>query len=220
VAVSYIPTTDSGLDDWSANFATLITGDPGLYGLDALAAAAIQDAYDVYHAAYLLGGSINRVPVNPSTRTPVTVAAKDAAKVAGRTLWRTYAAQIRLNPGVTNEDKIALGLNLPNNSPSNIPAPTSWPILQVMKYQDSTLGFGKAKAPGALYAQLVATPSAMVITSPDDQPIPFLLTKVPTQIVFDSGAAGKVAYMWARWVTRRGLVGPWSDGITATIMGG
>ena len=229
MAVSYIPVTDSGLNEWGDNFATLITADPTRYGLDSVAAAAIQSAQDTYAAAFALGGSIGRVPVNPSARSPVTVAAKDAAKLAARSLFRTYSAQIRINPGVSNDDKIALGLNLPNNSPSPIPAPVSWPVLSVLsggplsfvvKYHDSIIGVGKAKAAGAMQGQLVATPSATPILAPDDQPIPFLLTKVPTQITFDSSAGGKVCYMWARWVTRRGLVGPWSDGITATVMAG
>lgn len=229
MATNYIPSTDSGLVDWGDNFATLITADPPRYGLDTTAALAIQSAQDTYAAAFALGGSIGRVPVNPTARSPVTVAAKDAAKVAARTLFRTYAAQIRLNPGVTNDDKIALGLNLPNNNPSPIPVPASWPVLSVLsggplsltlKYHDSTIGVGKAKAAGVLQMQLVATPSATPIASPDGQPIRFLVTKVPQLLVFDSGDGDKTAYMWGRWVTRRGLVGPWSDGITATIMGG
>ena len=229
VAVNYIPATDSGLNDWGDNFATLITADPPRYGLDSAAALAIQTAQDTYAAAFALGGSTNRVPVNPSTRSPVTVSAKDAAKVAARGLFRTYAAQIRLDPGVTNSDKIALGLNLPNNSPAPIPTPVSWPVLSVLsggplslvlKYHDSIIGTGKAKAAGALQCQLVATPSATAITSPDGQPIRALLTKVPTQVVFGSEDGGKVCYIWGRWVTRRGLVGPWSDGLTATIMAG
>lgn len=229
MAVNYIPTTDSGLVDWGDNFASLITADPPLYGLDVMAAAAIQSAQDVYAAAFALGGSINRVPVNPTERSPVTVAAKDSAKVAARTLFRTYASQIRLNPGVTNEDKVALGLNLPNNSPSPIPSPTSWPVLSILsggplsftlKYHDSVIGVGKAKAAGVMQMQLVASPSATPIVSPDAQPIRFLVTKVPQLLVFDSGDGGKDCYLWGRWVTRRGLVGPWSDGIVATIMAG
>lgn len=229
MAVNYIPTTDGGLVDWGLNFSDLITATPAAYGLDAADALAIQTSFDTYDAAFALGGSINRVPVNPTARSPVTVAAKDAAKVAFRTLARTYASQIRLNPGVTNGDKIALGLNLPNNSPSPIPVPTSWPVLSILsggplsftlKYSDSIIGTGKAKAAGALQMQLVASPSDTPITSPDAQPIRFLVTRVPQLIVFDSGDGGKDCYLWGRWVTRRGLVGPWSDGIVATIMAG
>lgn len=231
MALPYIPTTDSGLDAWAANFSSLITAAPATYGLDSVDAAAIQTAYDTYHAAYLLGGTAppNRTPVNPSTRTPVTVAAKDSAKIAGRILWRTYASQIRINPGVTDADKIALGLNLPSSGGTPIPAPTSFPLLSfvsggvlthVFSYKDSDIPTGKAKAPGAVQMQLMAKVADTPSTGPDAWPLKLLVTKSPFIVEWESGDAGKVATYAARWATRRGLVGPWSALSSFTIQSG
>ena len=231
MATPYIPAQDQALDAWAANFAALITTNPALYGTDAIAAASIQAARDLYHGAYLLGGLTappNPQPVNPSTRTPVTVAAKDTAKLAGRLLWRSYAAQIRLNPGVMPSDKIALGLNLPNNSPSQIPAPVTWPILQfisagplthVLTYVDSMAGVGKAKPAGAVAALLFATPAVAVETNPENLAYNSSQTKSPLQVQWPPPDAGKIASYAARWVTRTGLEGPWGPITSATIVG-
>ena len=230
MAGSYIPSTDSGLDAWAANFATLITAAPPTYGLDALAAAAIQAAYDTYHAAYVLGGTAppHRTPVTPASRTPVTVAAKDSAKIAGRILWRSYAAQIRVNPGVTDADKLALGLNLPSSGGTPVPIPTSFPLLtflsgspltHLFSYKDSDVPTGKAKAPGAIQMQLAALVAVSAGTDPDTWPVKQYPTKSPFQVAWDSGDAGKVATYAARWATRTGLVGPWSALSHFTIVG-
>lgn len=227
MAANYIPATDAGLDSWGANFASLITAAPATYGLDAVAALAIQNAQDTYHAAFLVGGSTNRVPNNPTTYSPTTVAAKDAAKIAARSLFRAYASQIRLNPGVTNGDKIALGLNLPNNVPSPIPAPTSFPLLTFLSgtalahqfsYKDSDTPVGKAKAPGAVQMQLYGNTSPTVVTDPAALLLHDVVTKSPFLVLWDSSDGGKIAYYAARWVTRRGLVGPWSAITAQTVL--
>jgi hypothetical protein len=158
----------------------------------------------------------------------VTVAAKDAARVVANGVSRTYAAQIRINPGVTNENKIALGLNLPNNAGSPIPAPTTFPMLTFLSaaplthqfsYKDSGTPSVKAKAAGAVQMQLMAVASATVITDPDALPLKQVVTKSPFLVEWQSGDIGKPAYYAARWVTRRGLVSPWSEISAVTVVG-
>lgn len=231
MAAPYIPTQDGSLDDWATNFASLITAAPATYGLDSTAALAIQTARDAYHDAYLLGGMTPPPmphPVNPTTRTPITVAAKNSAKLAGTALWRTYASQIRINPGVSDADKLALRLNLPNNSPSPVPEPVTWPNIMVLsngplsavlKWQDSGTGIGKAKAPGVIQAQIFVGFGTTPKTDLADLALYTQLTKVPSQIMWPGDQAGKIASIAGRWVTRTGLEGPYSPIITTTVIG-
>jgi len=58
VVAPYIPPTSSGLDGFAANFSTLISAAPATYGLTAGDATAIATATALYHAAYLLGGTL------------------------------------------------------------------------------------------------------------------------------------------------------------------
>lgn len=229
MSAPYIPPTTSGFDTWGANFSALITADPTRYGLDSLAAASIQSAYDLFHVQYLLAGTTmpHNVPVNPSTRTPVTVAAMRTQLGASRAIYRTYASQIRINPGVTNDDKVALGLNLPNTSPTPVPQPVSYPLLSFLSagplthtfsYKDSDTPDGKAKPQGVVQMQLVGEATETVVVDPDTLPPLTPQTKSPFMITWFPGDGSKTAYYASRWVTRRGLVGPWSPIAAALIL--
>lgn len=224
----YIPARDVDLVPWATNFADLITADPGLYGLDSTIAATIQAAVDAFDSAYTIA-------TNPSTRTPVTVAAKDTAKQAMLPIVRTYASQIRINPGVADADKIALGLNLPNNNPSPIPAPATAPVLTitsaiplraVVKFRDEVASpTSRAKAPNAIGCEIWLGIDSIPLTDPNDCQYYGSAVKVPFAIDFDPSAVGKTFTLFGRWVNRAGsvgnnfaLTGPWSSAVGQTVI--
>lgn len=220
MAAPYIPPKDADLAAWAENFSDLITANPTTYGLQAADAVVIAAANAPWQAAYL-------VAVNPGTRTTVTIAAKNAAKVAFITLARTYASQIRINPGVANADKLDLGLNLPNNSPSPIPPPATWPILAVptagpalheIRFADSSSPASRAKPPLVVQMQLFRGVGVAPIVDPALTQFLAGVTKNPYQSVFtDPTDAGKVATYFARWLNRNGEVGPWSAPVSMIV---
>lgn len=237
-AQPYIPTTTSGLDVWSQNFAALISAAPATYGLTPTDAGVIQAVVDAFHASYLLAGTTappNPVPVSPSTRTPVTVAAMRSQMVTTVGTIRTFAQIITRNPGVANADKLSLGLNLPNTAPSPVPVPASYPLLSLLQsthlqhqfsYKDSLTPVGKRKAFGAVQLQLVGVLGTAPATDQDALPPvlasnqlggPAMPTKSPFQVTWAPGSTGKIASYAARWVTRSGLAGPWSP-ILSTLV--
>lgn len=215
----YIPSTDAAFLAWSVNFSDLITAAPATYGLVPADAVTIQSANDTYAAAQALVDA-------PSTKTVTTVAAKNSAKNAAIGIYRTYAQQIRNNPGVSNSDKLALGLNLPNNSPSPIPAPVTSPIVSIigstpgqhtLRFADSATPDKRSKPFGATALQIFRTIAVSVAADPDAALLVGTFTKQPFAVDYDSGDAGKISTMWGRWVTRTGLVGPWSASVSAVI---
>lgn len=215
-AAPYIPPTDTGKRDWGDNFSSLITAAPGTYGLDAIAAAAIQAAFDDFDAAYALAGTSGRVPISPGTRTVTTVADLNAKKHTFIDLARSYAAQIRLNPGVTNPAKTDLRLNLPNNVPSPIPTPTTVPLLNfigatpgqhTLRYADQLTPDSRAKPQGVIAMQLYVAIGVAVVTNPDLASFYAAVTVNPTAISFAPGDAGKVATYFGRWITRGRAIG-------------
>jgi hypothetical protein len=237
-APPYIPTQTSGLDTWSQNFATLISAAPATYGLTPTDATTIQAVVDAYHAAYLLAGTTappHPVPVSPSTRNPVTVAAMRSQMGATVGTIRTYAQMIVRDPGVSNSDKVALGLNLPNTTPSPVPAPASYPLLSLLSavhlqhqfsYKDSLTPVGKRKAFGAVQLQLVGALGTAPAVDQDALPPvlasnqlggPAAPTKSPFIVSWAPGSTGKIASYAARWMTRSGLAGPWSP-ILSTLV--
>jgi hypothetical protein len=225
----YIPPREADLGPFVDNFRDLIVAAPATYGLtsgDATMIAGVVDPWDPAYAA----------ATNPSTRSPMTVAAKNTVKLAMLPIVRTYASQIRLNPGVANDDKIALGLHLPNNSPSPIPAPATMPVVTVvandplrtvMKFRDELASpTSRAKAPMSIGMEIWGVRAAESSTDPAEAKFLGMAVKVPFHIDHLAEDSGKVFTVWGRWANRAGsagnniaLVGPWSAAVSTTIVG-
>lgn len=218
----YIPPKDALFDNWIANFSSMITASPATYGLLASDATTIATQKTAWAAAYASA-------VNPSTRTPTTVQAKNVAKANALATCRPYAQLIANNAGVSSSNKIALGLNPRNNPPTPVTSPTTNPVLSVpsminlghvIRYKDSLAAPSvSAKPAGAIAMQLYGTTSATAITDPTTLTYLGQVTKTPTLQTWPPAAAGKQAYYAGRWVTRKGLVGPWSAIVNATVPG-
>lgn len=222
MSTPYIPPKDADFANWVSNFSTMITASPTTYGLvaaDAVTIAAVQSAFATAYSA----------AINPSTRTPTTVQAKNVAKLNALSTCRPYAQQIANNAGVSSANKIALGLNPRTNPPTPITAPTTNPVVSVpsminlghiLRYRDSLASPSvKAKPAGAVAMELRCSVSATPLTNPDTLAYVGLVTKAPFTQTFSSGDIGKQAYYAGRWVTRKGLVGPWSAIVNATVPG-
>lgn len=212
MANPYIPSTDDALNVWANNFNTLITASPVTYGLVAADATSINTFVSAFDSALTLAS-------DPSTKTKATVAAKDSAKAAMLDIVRGYAQRIAHNNGVSNDDKVALGLNLPNPHKSPIPAPVTFPLLtvigatpgqQTLRYADSTTPDKRSKPAGAVMLELVAVAATVAPAGPDDLVTLAFVTKQPYSQNWPPEDKGKTAYYYGRWVTRTGLVGPWS----------
>lgn len=222
---SYIPPRDADLATWADNFSDLITASPGTYGLLAGDATVIAVVVAAYLAAYAAA-------VNPSTRTPVTVAAKDTARTNMIDLVRPYAVQISLNAGVLSSDKIAVGVNPRTSTPTPIATPTTAPVLgiasatnlvHVIRARDEMSSpTSKAKPYGSTQMQLwaAAVAAATPTPTPDETTLKQIVTKIPVLAEWDSDDAGKTAVYYARWQTRTGLIGPWSSPVSMTIAAG
>jgi hypothetical protein len=141
---NYLPQTDSGLLAFGVNFASLITAAPAQYGLVAGDATTINSAVNAYDAALTAA-------VDPSTRTPVTIAAKNQARAFMVETIRPYAMAIKANAAVSLPDKVSLGLNYPNNPPAPVPAPTTAPVLAVIgaTFGVHTLRFADENSPAS-----------------------------------------------------------------------
>lgn len=216
----YIPPKDADLNSWVANFSALITASPPTYGLTSGDAVAIAGVVATWAAAYALVTS-------PMTKTAATVSAKNSAKVSMLGTVRPYAQAISLNAGVSTGNKIALGVNPRTSTPQPITAPTTNPVLTVtsafalnliLRYRDSMASPSvKAKPYGVIACQLSAGVSLTPITNPALIPVIGPQPKSPLTVPFASGSSGMTAYLAARWVTKKGLFGPWSSIVSYVV---
>jgi len=212
VVAPYLPVKNAALVAWLANFSGLITASPATYGLTAGDATAIAAQNTALAAAYALITS-------PSTKTAATVSAFNTEKIIATALARPYAQTISLNPGVTSANKIAVGVNPRTSVPTPITTPTTNPVLTVqsastagiiLRYRDSVASPSvKSKPFGVISVQVYAKASATAITDPTLLPFIVAATKSPLTLSLPA-TAGMTAYIVARYITRKGLVGPWS----------
>jgi len=215
----YIPQTDWAFKSFLQNFSTLISADPNRYGVSAADATVIANHYTAFASAF------DTVQA-PSTRNATTIAQKDAVRASAAASIRIYAQIIKANQGVDNEDKAALGIHLDDPTPTPIPAPTSAPLLSIVaafsgqheiRYADENTPASRAKPHGVLQLQLNRTVATGANPDPNASTMVGLFTKQPVMVPQDPADVGKTATYFGRWVTRKGLFGPWSLPISMTI---
>ena len=209
----YIPHTDDGFRTWAVYYATNISAGPGTYQLTAAQAASIQSVVDDFVAKLLIAD-------NELTRNKQTVADKEDAKAIAISLCRNYAILIKENSGISDGDKLAIGVRPinPNRDPINVPMTSpivtilgNTPGSQTLQFRDPTEPDSKAKPFGATELQLF-----LAITDSDD-PAPLdtarfhsKVTRNPIAVEFNQADDGKMATYYARWASARGEFGPWS----------
>ena len=213
---SYLPQKDADLQNWVLNFKTLIAANPTTYGLKAADATAITSLYTAWNAAYVLVTS-------PTTKTAATVAAKNIARTNMNATYRSYAQNIANNAGVTSANKIALGLNPRTSIPTPVAAPVTYPLLAfpstlsngiVLRFRDELASPSvKAKPPGVTGLELHVGLADPGTSGANIAAMPLAAIKTKSPDVIDTTAIGHGVPIWvaARWITRRGLTGPFSS---------
>jgi hypothetical protein len=230
VQYGWIPAPIGLFATFAQQFSDTLNASPAAYMVSPTDALSVASANTAFQDAYALSAK-----TSPSTRTSVTVADTVSTRVALTLLMRTWGSQIRLNPGVSDADKTALGLRLPNNAPNPVPTPATWPVLAVqgygplliqLKFVDSSTPTIKAKPYGVVGGELYIGLGSAPIVSPALCTFQGIFTRNFPKISFDPTNVGKVASFFARWSTKgspRGSeetqVGPFGPGVSAVIGG-
>lgn len=228
VQYGWIPAPIGTFATFAQNFSDTLNASPAAYMISPTDAMSVATANGTFQAAYVLSAK-----ASPMTRTSVTVADTVTSRVVLTALMRSWGSQIRLNPGVTDADKTALGLRLANNAPNPVPTPATWPVLAVqgygplqiqLKFVDSSTPTLKAKPYGVVGGELYIGIGTAPIVSPALCIFQGIFTRNFPKLTFDSANAGKVASFFARWSTKgspRGSeetqTGPFGPGVSATI---
>lgn len=218
-AVDFIPAKDADLDAWAVNFSTRITATPTAFGLTAGQATTFGALRAAFTAALLAA-------TDPSTRTSVTVAAKDTARANVVTNARLLAALVQAFPSITPSQLSDLGLTVRNTTPTPVPAPTTQPVLSVIgnagqtitfNYHDSTTPLARAKPYGVIGVQLQYKLGVTPPTGWGDGVFVGTFGRAPYRVTMPPASVGSVVHFVARYVTRRGLTGPISPTVTTVV---
>jgi hypothetical protein len=220
----YIPPSDSLFSAWAINFDALLTASPATYGLLAGDAVAVAAVVASWVAAYPLA-------IDPGTRTPATVAAKDNARAGAELVIRPYAVNISLSLAVTPLDKTAIGVTVRSLVPTPIPPPatapeigiqSAIPLQQTLTYKEPGAS-GKSKPFGVVGVEVFRAIGVTPAVDPAQAVYSGVVTKSPFRQAFVQDDQGKFVVYWLRWVTRSGpdgttQAGPWSAPLQLNVM--
>jgi hypothetical protein len=117
---TYLPSREAELVHWATDFSTKVTAAPESYGLTPAQSGEVSVAVDAFTAAYATA-------TNRETRTPVTIEAKDDAKKAMLGVVRGSVRLIQAWPQITDAKRSALGITVPDPTPTRSPLPATSP---------------------------------------------------------------------------------------------
>ncbi len=215
----YIPEKEPKALVWMQNFANGIAADCARYMLSTAEAAVIVATVEAYAAAIAISSA-------PATRTPVATANKDDRRNAAMALCRQFAIRTKNNAGISDGDKIAIGVRPVNRGRQPIQCPQTAPLLniiaatpgaQTLRYADSMTPDAARKPFGATELQLFVAIADGPVADANQARFYGKFTKNPVGVAFDPSDNGKQATYFGRWSSRRGDVGPWSLPVTMTI---
>jgi hypothetical protein len=210
----YLPEPDADLAAWCANFTDTIAADPACYGLSAADAAQLASARATFDNALATA-------LDPATRTPVAVTAKNLARHALERAVRAAARRVQSFPGTTAEDRAALGLSDRAARPSRIAPPVTRPLLLVdanppggvarLRILDESAPLRLAFPPGvesAVVFTCALPPGTPPPASLDDWRFEGIATRSLFPLPERPADAALRVYAMAFWTSPRGEPGP------------
>lgn len=154
---------------------------------------------------------------------------KDAARRALEAQARPVTAFIQGYPKTTDADRATIGITVRQLGGGSTPAPSSKPLVIVgdagrlthtLRLVDESTPTRRRKPAGTERAEV------FVAFTPTNTPAPSNLSAFRyvqsvsdgmAVLSFEQPQGGMTAHYVARWVTRRGAIGPWSDTASATV---
>ncbi|MFT3788065.1 MAG: hypothetical protein QM770_18150 [Tepidisphaeraceae bacterium] len=216
MANGYMPRGDLDALTWMKNYAARLLARPADYFVTPDEADALRAAVQTFDDAL-------RLAIEPSTRTASAIASKDAARATADGACRVLYNRIKADTRVEATAKINAGVRPANPRRTHIGPPDSAPVLSLRAIHTDghTIGCkdaqheGHAKPFGATQLQLYRTTVGGDLARAE---LVGCYTRVPIRVTCPPSLHGTTAVYRARWMTRRGETGPWSNALTAPVV--
>lgn len=227
--MTFIPRADDEFQTWQENFynpaADLLAAHPGTDEL-------IEALYTMHDQWYVHYSQAKQWAATLQSQ----IVRKNETRAAYEKIIRTATRLIQTYPETTDADRATLGITVrPSSSTrrgggsNNDRALTSRPLVRIesanrlmhtIRFSDESTPTRTAKPRRALGAEVrvgLIDPHAQSIPGPDALRFLTLSTSGTAETDFPLEAAGKTAVYALRWVGADGVVGPWSESVTATV---
>jgi len=205
----FLPAADADLEEWVFVFDQRINAEWVSYGLTAGDAAA-------FHVLAADFSAKRAVAIAPNSRTRSSVAAKNDSRALLKKSARQLARIVNAHPGVSDAQRVNLGLGLRKQAVMAINAPHTKPMLIVdhlgkVRIVDETLPARRGKPAGVLGAIVLAKLGGAKPVEPSDASFAGLATRPVHAIDLPQNSAGQKLWVMACWVNARGEEGPFSQ---------
>lgn len=218
----YIPSADAEFDSWLANFVTYASANLADLGLAAADLTPVTNAQTAWNAAF---------PAHTSAQAAAQAArqAKDAARSDVETAVRPLVRRLQASADVDDAERAALGITVPDTTPTPVGPPTTRPVVKVdsrqrlqhtIHFADEATPTRKAKPAGVAGAEIWVKLAPVADPPPaDPAALTFIAldTRTPYVLDFDGPDGGQNAHYMLRWVNTKGQKGPWSETASATV---
>ncbi len=216
----YIPSADSDFTVWQLNFVSTLQANPSELGVSEEELASLVSAQSSWEGAY-------EAHIAAQAAAQAAYQHKDESRQACETVIRNLVRKLQASETITNAQRGALGITIPTSSRSPSGKPTTRPLatitdtkplMHTLRFVDEATPTRRAKPAGVMGAEIwIKVGDAP--TGTEDLTFLGLDTRTPYVSEFDDEDVGKMAHYRLRWVNAKGEQGPWSDLISAPVIG-
>lgn len=219
VASDYIPRPDGDFNAWQANFVTYANANLAALGLVAGDMTPVTTAQTAWNTGFT-------AHVSAQAAAEGARQTKDAARTGYEAAIRPLVRRLQASPAVSDAEKAALGITVPDSERTPVGPPTTRPVVTVdcgqrlrhtIGFTDEATPTRKAKPPGVIGAELWVKIGPGAPADPSELTFLAVDTRTPYVAEFDGADGGKLAHYMLRWVNTTGEHGPWSETASATI---
>jgi hypothetical protein len=222
----YLPSSDAEFLAWAKNFSTYLSAhatDFGLTQSDVMPLSSAVTAFDTDLDQHVIATQESRAACQT----------KDTCRRSAAGYIRQLVRRIQANPAINNTQRELLGITVRgeqgnlNFAAASLTRPvgsadTSERLRHEIRYSDESTPTRRARPAWAFGCEVwckIAAASEPTPLDPDAYQNLGLNTASPFINTLSAADVGRMAHYMLRWVGRDGRKGPWSEIISATIVG-
>ena len=217
----YVPAPDPAFNNWQATLLAFITANRAALGVSTGDLTALTAGQTAWTAAYGTHQATQAQALSDRQ-------AKDDSRADYVTLIRATVGQMQKNPAVTDTQRQAMSLTVPDTTRTPAAVPASRPLVKIdtserlrhtLTFTDEATPTSRAKPAGVAACEVWLLTGTTAPAGPDAMHLQAVDKSSPYIMEFASADAGKTAWWALRWVNTKGDHGPWSATVSATIPG-
>lgn len=224
----YMPDSDAGKQRWMERFLTQLEKDPKRYGFDD------ERMFEYIRRTIRTFISAAQAASNKGERSTYLVTEKNRARADAVALCREIAMRLKVDPTISDTEKVSLGLHIRDAAPEKaklpegaLPGAAGHPTLDVrsspngghvISFRNIVTG-STGKPKGVSHLLLFAAIGEQPRMRRTHARLLGAYTRRPFEIMYptDCGIEGLYVTYYGRWLTARGRMSPWSPGVSKII---